>query len=42
MWVVVINPVSGSGKGAILGTEDSRFFLGEKIVLSNHYSDICR
>ena len=26
MWAVVINPVSGSGKGAILGTETAGFF----------------
>jgi diacylglycerol kinase (ATP) len=26
MWVVVINPVSGAGKGAVLGTEVAGFF----------------
>ena len=31
MWVVVINPVSGSGKGAILGTEAAGFFSERRL-----------
>ena len=31
MWVVVINPVSGSGKGAILGAETAGFFSENKL-----------
>ena len=29
MWVVVINPVSGAGKGAILGAETAGFFAAK-------------
>ena len=31
MWVVVINPLSGSGKGAILGTEAAGFFSERRL-----------
>ena len=31
MWVVVINPVSGSGKGAILGTQAAGFFSERRL-----------
>jgi len=31
MWAVVINPVSGSGKGAILGTETAGFFSEKRL-----------
>jgi len=31
MWGVVINPVSGSGKGAILGTETAGFFSEKRL-----------
>ena len=31
MWVVVINPVSGSGKGAILGAETAGFFSERRL-----------
>ena len=31
MWVLVINPVSGSGKGAILGTEAAGFFSERRL-----------
>ena len=31
MWAVVINPVSGAGKGAILGTEVAGFFVEKKL-----------
>ena len=31
MWVVVINPVSGSGTGAILGTEAAGFFSERRL-----------
>jgi diacylglycerol kinase (ATP) len=31
MWVVVINPVSGSGRGAILGTETAGFFSEKRL-----------
>lgn len=36
MWVVAINPVSGSGKGAILGAETAGFFSEKKL----HYKII--
>jgi len=31
MWAVVVNPVSGSGKGAILGTETAGFFSEKRL-----------
>jgi diacylglycerol kinase (ATP) len=31
MWAVVINPVSGSGRGAILGTETAGFFSEKRL-----------
>lgn len=31
MWAVVVNPVSGSGKGAILGTETAGFFSERRL-----------
>lgn len=31
MWGVVVNPVSGSGKGAILGTETAGFFSEKRL-----------
>ena len=31
MWAVVINPVSGSGKGAILGTKTAGFFAEKQL-----------
>ena len=31
MWVVVINPISGSGRGAILGTETAGFFSERRL-----------
>ena len=31
MWVVVVNPISGAGKGAVLGTEVAGFFVGKKV-----------
>ena len=31
MWVVVVNPISGSGRGAILGTETAGFFSERRL-----------
>ena len=31
MWVVVVNPISGSGRGAILGTETTGFFSERRL-----------
>ena len=31
MWAVVVNPISGAGKGAVLGTEVAGFFAGKKL-----------
>ena len=31
MWAIVINPISGAGKGAVLGTEVAGFFVGKRV-----------
>ena len=31
MWAVVVNPISGAGKGAVLGTEVAGYFSSRKV-----------